>query len=224
MITSRVKEGEACNSHILAVPRNDSVIALIPSALHKPKCAQTNTPCCCCSKMPMRAVCLQGRREPEPQALMQVHHHAMLSRSSLWPLLMHLLHAGETHCQGYLSAGPYTIPRPRQRKQVSHEWVPQFGPHRDIVPCTDPKIVVVEVELEVAASQGGGLARCGVDVRGVLLWQACHWVPRHAQRLIILSDIVCGVPVLNLHALQKSVRANIDSGGRRRTSRPHLLQ
>ena len=49
---------------------------------------------------------------------------------------------------------------------MPHEQTPQWGTHRYIVPYTDPKIVVVEVELEVAASQGGGLARCGVDVRG----------------------------------------------------------
>ena len=100
---------------------------------------------------------------------------------------------------------------------MPHKWVPQWGPHRYIVPHTDAKVVVVEVELKVAASQGCGLARCGVDVRGVLLWQASHWVPRHAQRLIVLSDIACGVPVLNLHALQKSVRADSNSGVRRRT-------
>ena len=35
MLTSRVVEGEVCNSHILAVPRDDAVIALISSALHQ---------------------------------------------------------------------------------------------------------------------------------------------------------------------------------------------
>ena len=54
------------------------------------------------------------------------------------------------------------------------------GSHRYIVPYTDAKIVVVEVELKVAASQGGGLTRCGVDVRGILLWQASHRIPWHA--------------------------------------------
>ena len=64
------------------------MIALISSALRKCRCAQTSTPCHCCGKMCMSTVCLQGRREPEPQALMQAHHHCMLSRASLWPLLM----------------------------------------------------------------------------------------------------------------------------------------
>ena len=60
VLTSRIVKGEACNSHILAVPRNDSVIALVSSALRSFRCAQTSTPCHCCGKMCMRAVCLHG--------------------------------------------------------------------------------------------------------------------------------------------------------------------
>ncbi len=68
----------------------------------------------------------------------------------------------------------------------------------DIVPCLDTKVLVVEVELEAAPAKRSGLPRCGVDVSCVLLWQASHWVPWHTQGLVVVGNIIRGIPILDL--------------------------
>ena len=79
MLTSRVVEGEVCNSHILAVPRNDPMIALVSSALRTSHMCSDINPCEWCCKLCMSTChCLQDTQEAKPQALMQIHHHVRL--------------------------------------------------------------------------------------------------------------------------------------------------
>ena len=78
----------------------------------------------------------------------------------------------------------------------------------DVVPFLYTEVLVVEVELEAAPAKGSGLPRGGVDVRCVLLWQASHWVPWHAQGLVVIGNIIRGIPILDLHEVFIAVVRN----------------